>query len=351
MVYDINTSFTRRDMAIFDSEGYEVIPCELHPKSAGKFVLSLVRQLGMLLRYSGRNTLWVSQSAGYLSFFPALFSRVFPMRCLIIVIGTDGAHLPELSYGHYRKPLLKFAAGVSLRNCQGIAPVHRTLERSEYTYFDIEFRQQGFRSFIPGIKTEVREIVNGYDDRKWGCDVPFAERKPDLLTVFVATWTRAVLKGFDLIVEAAKALPHRRFLVVGEIPDGFEVPSNLHVQGNVDQTQLRKIFNEHQFYLQVSAWEGFPNALCEAMACGCVPIGSRVAGIPDIIDRWGEIIDRKEVQQLVDAIERAGERGRLNPNVAQEVSDGLFARFPLSRRKEELVAFAADILAGRTQQS
>lgn len=272
------------------------------------------------------------------------------MRCLVIVIGTDGACLPEIDYGHYRKPMLKYCAGVSLKNCQGIATVHHSLERSDYTYFDVEHKHQGFHSFIPGIRTEVREIVYGFDDQKWGCDVPFSDRKPDLLTVFVASWAKAAIrKGFDLIVEAAEAMPHRQFLVVGEIPEGFDVPDNLKVQGNVDQTQLRTLFNDHQFYLQVSAFEGFPNALCEAMACGCIPIGSRVAGIPDIIDEWGEIIDRKEVQQLVQAIERADDRGRANPNVAQEISDGLFARFPLSRRRDELVGFAEEIMASRAQ--
>ena len=350
MVYDINTSFIRRDMAIFESKGYDVVRCEIQPESAGKFAWSVLRQVWMLLRYGGRNTLWVCQSAGYLSFFPALFSKVLPMRCMVIVIGTDGACLPEIDYGHYRKPMLKYCAGVSLKNCQGIATVHHSLERSDYTYFDVEHKHQGFHSFIPGIRTEVREIVYGFDDQKWGCDVPFSDRKPDLLTVFVASWAKAAIrKGFDLIVEAAEAMPHRQFLVVGEIPEGFDVPDNLKVQGNVDQTQLRTLFNDHQFYLQVSAFEGFPNALCEAMACGCIPIGSRVAGIPDIIDEWGEIIDRKEVKQLVQAIERADERGRANPNVAQEISDGLFARFPLSRRRDELVGFAEEIMAGRAQ--
>ena len=148
-----------------------------------------------------------------------------------------------------------------------------------------------------------------------------------------------------MILEAAKLLPERNFLVVGEIPAGFEVPDNLKVQGNVDQKTLRNIFNDHQYYLQVSAFEGFPNALCEAMACGCFPIGSRVAGIPDIIADWGEIIDRKDVNLLIAAMERAQERGRSNPNISQEISDGLLTRFPLARRKRELTDFAAEILA------
>lgn len=345
MVYDMNTSFMRRDMEMFKNSGFEVMTCEIKPDTFLTFVATTWKQLRMLWLHRGADAIWVVQSAGYISVLPALMSRLFPMSCMVIVIGTDGANLPEIDYGHYRKFWLGRSAGFSLRNCSGIATVHRSLESSEYTYFDVTHRKQGFRAFVKGVKTEVREVVNGYDHQKWGVDMAFPDRKPDFLTVFVASWAKAAIrKGFDLILEAAVRMPSRSFLIVGEAPEGAELPPNLKVQGNVDQVTLRKIYNEHQFYLQLSAFEGFPNALCEAMACGCFPIGSHVAGIPDIIADWGEVIPRKDVNVLMAAIERAEQRAAADPDYAQKVSDGLFARFSWERRRRELVGFAHDLM-------
>lgn len=345
MVYDMNTSFMRRDMDIFRESGFEVMACEIRPTSFWAFALTMLKQLWMLLRHHDADTIWVVQSAGYISVMPALMSRITPMSCMVIVIGTDSANFPEIDYGHHRKFWLSHSVGISLRNCTGIATVHRSLELVDYSYCDVKHRKQGFRAFVKGISTEVREIVNGFSKEKWGADIAYHNRKADFLTVFVANKSeRAVLKGFDLILEAAQRLPTKSFLIVGAAPGGVILPQNLKVQGNVDQLTLRKIYNEHQFYLQLSVSEGFPNALCEAMACGCMPIGSNVAGIPDIIEDWGEVIARKDVDALIASIGRAEQRAKADPDYAQKVSDGLFSRFSWDRRRRELVGFAHDIM-------
>ena len=59
----------------------------------------------------------------------------------------------------------------------------------------------------------------------------------------------------------------------------------------------------HRYYLQLSVMEGFPNALGEAMACGCVPIGSNVSGIPELIGDTGIVITKKNVVYLERSIQ------------------------------------------------
>jgi glycosyltransferase involved in cell wall biosynthesis len=72
--------------------------------------------------------------------------------------------------------------------------------------------------------------------------------------------------------------------------------------GKESASSLVQLYNTHEFYLQLSSSEGFPNALGEAMASGCVPIGSSVGAIPEIIGDTGLLLKRKELgalQQLI----------------------------------------------------
>lgn len=50
---------------------------------------------------------------------------------------------------------------------------------------------------------------------------------------------------------------------------------------------LIELYRETDVFLLPSRFEGSPNALLEAMSCGCVPVVSRLAGCTDIIVREG----------------------------------------------------------------
>ncbi len=345
MAYNELTTFTRRDIQILEETGFEVTPFQFHGKGVHKILLSFVRQAWLLFKLSRKEVLWVTQSAGHLSLLPVLASRILPVKTLPIIIGTDGANLPEIDYGHFRKRLLRFSLAVSIRGADGIAPVHRSLERSDYTFMDVKHPKQGFRSFVDGVTCEVREIVNGYRAALWGCDLPFPQRKGQFLTVFQASWAMpAKRKGLDLLIDVALAHPEWVITLVGSIPDGWPCPPNLKVVSNVDQPLLRAIYNDHQVYVQASAFEGFPNALCEAMACGCFPVGSNVAGIPDIIEDDGLLFARRDAELLAQTMKNALLRIEAGAADAQHISDHLFERFPFERRKRELGDFVVEVM-------
>ena len=57
-------------------------------------------------------------------------------------------------------------------------------------------------------------------------------------------------------------------------------------------------------YLQPSLWEGMPNALLEAMACGCCCIASDAGGIPEVIlhGENGFMLPRSQLHKLGEAV-------------------------------------------------
>ncbi|MCB0760506.1 MAG: glycosyltransferase family 4 protein [Flavobacteriales bacterium] len=327
MVFDQDSTFVRRDVDIL-KEVWDVEDHHFNSKPKWKTISAFAKLLFKLV--FKRYDLVVTQSAGYLSLVPALLGKWGKHKCVIIVIGTDGACLPEINYGHFIRQPLAWATCRSLSMANLILPVHRSLESSTYTYDKVQHVQQGFRAFCPEITTQVVEIVNGYDHDRFHILTPWEERPLSFLTVAAhLSHVSFRRKGLDLIFDFAVRNPHLNFTVVSQLPTDIQIPENVHLLPNVPQNELVAFYNQHKYYLQLSMFEGFPNALCEAMLCGCVPIGSNVAAIPEIIGEEGYLLQHKDVDELTAIVQTVSGSSK---NPRQRIQQN----FPLSRRSKEL---------------
>ncbi len=332
MMYVSLSTFTKRDIFIL-SDAFEVTAYHFNTAPKWRLPLAFIKQFFYLLFRVRRLHTIVTQSAGYLSFLPVIFGKIFNKKIIIIAIGTDCAKLPEINYGAHNKPLLSWFTRFSFRYATRILPVHKSLEQTTYSYTDVKYPAQGIRAFVKKIKTPIIEVPNGYDTNKW--QLTDEIRTPNsFLTVSLAIDKIGYYrKGIDMIIAMAKAFPNFTFTIVGKVVLQETCPTNVNLIPNVPQEELLKIYNTHAYYLQLSMFEGFPNALCEAMLCGCIPIGSAVAGIPDIIGDKGYILEKKEPQILVELLNNLKNNSFTPKLVRSQIADN----FPIERRKRELV--------------
>ena len=298
--FPVRTAFIERDLEMI--RPHAAIKDLEFTQSPVKLPLYLILQLFQLLWYLPRTSQYLCFFGGYHCILPVVFGKAFGKKCTIQAGGTDCINMPEIGYGNFRKKSLAWATRFSFENCSLILPVAEALVSQHYNYDPQINPKQGLLQLIPGLKTAIQVIPNGFDTDFWK-DLGMERVKQSFISVATHTSTpaRARVKGYDLIEQLAAKNPDWNFTLVGDANYSALSP-NIRVVGKERPEALVQLYNTHEYYLQLSSSEGFPNALGEAMACGCVPIGSVVGAIPEIIGDTGLLLKRKSLgalQQLI----------------------------------------------------
>lgn len=102
-------------------------------------------------------------------------------------------------------------------------------------------------------------------------------------------------KGHEYVIKAMARLKERvdcdYYLVGGGRGDRlrrlarkYGIEDRLHFLGELSHSEVLNWLDEVDIYVQPSLQEGLPRALIEAMSRGCLCIGSRIAGIPELLE-------------------------------------------------------------------
>ncbi|HWY98385.1 MAG TPA: glycosyltransferase family 4 protein [Bacteroidia bacterium] len=335
-------SFVKNDIEIL-SKVYNVFVFYFAPSKKIYTPISYIKQFFFLLTHIWSTDVLICFFGGYHSFLPTLVGKFFSKPSLVIVGGTDCVAFPSINYGNFNKGVLGKITCMSYKMASYILPVHKSLILCDYTYQDADFNKQGYMNFCKELKTPNEVISFGFDPEKWNTS---SQKKPDsFITVAAGLGSayRVKLKGVDLILEAAKSFPDAHFSIIG-FPKGYQLPgnpANVTAYSFVSNDELKDIYNKHEFYLQVSMSEGFPNAICEAMTCGCIPIGSNVGAIPDIVGDSGFILDKRDAEKFKGLVKQAisSDKKALSEKARQRI----LTNYPKDLREKQLLSLLSKL--------
>lgn len=341
-VYSNKYTFVAKDIKLLQDK-YEVIEFGFptHPKWKTPFIL--IKQFFFMLYWMPQVKATVSMFPGYHTILPSLYTKLFNTKSSIILAGFDCYSFPSINYGIFNQGLLKKIAIFSCKNATNLVVVHESMINSAYTYDNSDSDRQGIKHFIPELNKEIIPMYYGYEADRF-----FNKNESRIPNSFVTisidiSGSTFYRKGIDLILKVAEKLPDYTFTIIGKTKDiAFDIPKNVTILPPVPYNEVNDYLNKYEFYFQLSMAEGFPNALCEAMMSGCIPIGSDVFSIPYIIDNTGFILPKRDVNELVQVCNSAVNADK--NNLSKQASKRIIENFPVTRRQNELIELVEKLI-------
>ena len=239
---------------------------------------------------------------------------------------------------------------------------HRIVTNSQAVGASLR-RSAGF----PGHKLYL--CYNGVDPSNFypgpGVRVPEFEGAPLIVgAVCVMRPEKRIDWLLEAFAEVARTQPGLRLLLVGS---GEETPRLLELR---DRLGLRDLCHFEparsnaadwmrgiDIFVSASSIESFPNAVLEAMACGCCVIGSNVGGLPELITHRedGLVFDSTSLADLTAALRLAAGQPELRQRLRQQAVVTAHSRFSMKNTLERTEALYQSLLdpraATRLEQS
>ncbi len=186
----------------------------------------------------------------------------------------------------------------------------------------IVLQTKGFESaYHPRVRQKIRVIPNGISPLEKSGSAPEVLARPAIIGV----GRLGAEKGMDILITAfallKDSLPDWHLVLVGDGPDRLALQALSERLGVAERVLFTGLVENPIGYLEqsdifvlASRFEGFPNALCEAMICGLPVIASESSpAIREIIreNEDGIIVPLESPEKLADALqELAGDTAK-----------------------------------------
>lgn len=180
-------------------------------------------------------------------------------------------------------------------------------------------------------RKNIQVCYNGFETDHFNPDDRI--RPPRLADASVIIGTVALLrpeKNLGVLVDAFAKVHQRdrraRLLIVGSGPLKAELVRRVNELGIADVCEFEEATTTPAIWMRAidvfvlpSRSEAFSNALLEAMACGCCPVGSNVGGMPELIQhgQHGFLFDPQNPDELAGYLSQLA----LDPTLRQRMAD------------------------------
>jgi len=326
----------KSDIIILEALDYNVFEIQSKPsKNIFHFLYNRLYEILKSFIFLIRSKILIIWFNDYHALIPILISKILFKKSFIVVGGYDAIVDKENSHGlYFKKGLRSMIANINYSLVNEAWVVHKSLENG------CDLAKEKF-NIISGVKklcnkkVLIKEINTGYDSRFWNFDEN--NEKTGVLTAAFFSDKRVInIKGLKLFNKLASLLPDIPFTIIGEskiqIKDFIELEPNVETMGVQTNLKMKELYQQHKFYFQGSRLEGLPNSVCEAMLCGCIPIGSRVFGIPDIIGDTGVLFDTEnDFMKITDFI-----NSKPGINSAKKSRNRIKNLFDISKRIQKI---------------
>ncbi|MBK9254203.1 MAG: glycosyltransferase family 4 protein [Saprospiraceae bacterium] len=341
-IYPSLSTFIVKDIELLSKEFFVISPN--HNWSIKLFTpLRFFQQLFFLIKHTPSCLNIFVMFGGYWSILPVLVGRFYNKPVYIILGGTDCVSFPSINYGSLRKPLLKHFIKWSYQLSTKLIPVDESLVYCNYSYYENSiYKHQGYKYFFPQISTPHQVIYNGFDSDFFSGIKINKILNSFICVASISDKTRFKLKGIDIILKLALVYQHCTFTVIGisetMVNSLKTIPQNVNLYPFLPQNEIKNYLMKSEYVVQLSISEGFPNSLCEAMLCKCIPIGSSVGAIPRIIGDSGYIIEKSDLEYIIkkfNSILKTNKNQRLE--LGEKARNRIINCFNLSAREKEFM--------------
>jgi glycosyltransferase involved in cell wall biosynthesis len=112
-------------------------------------------------------------------------------------------------------------------------------------------------------------------------------------------------------------------------------------------SNLRDIYHQADVLVLTSEWEGTPNVVLEAMACGLPVVATRVGGVPEVVEdgRTGLLVDRDDDRALDAALHQLVESSSLREQFGRHGRTRVLQQHAIARLPSQLTAIYQAVLS------
>lgn len=312
-IHNAPTTFVRIDRDLLEQE-FEIEELYLKKKTE----LSPLR----IWKAVRRNDLVFGWFASWHTLLPFLFAKWQRKRSVLVAGGYDTANLLGASYGNQRHWFVRLITNTTIRLAEKI------ICNSNFT------KKETMQ--VSGVPAERIEVVYH------GLPAPVREvqskKEKIVLNVGNVSQENLLRKGIQPFLAAAYLLPDYQFIQVGKWKDEVAgslqkgLAPNAQLKGFVSDEELQDLYRRSKYYVQPSLHEGFGMSVVEAMQYGCIPIVSKEGALPEVIQKYGTLMDEPTAESIARCIRKEA----INLLESNQIAAFVKESYTLAKRKEGL---------------